>query len=162
MPVRESIAEPLDPRAAQRFPKLHLGLAYIKWFGSLIHAIQQAPEVIGSTALSAQAASIGSTSIATGDISAGLYRVSYTFRVTTPASVSSSLTFNLSWTDGGIAQSVSGAAATGNTTTTVQSGVVIVRCDSSSVVAYSTTYASTGGTAMEYQLDVSVERLVVD
>ena len=86
----------------------------------------------------------------------GLYRVSYRMRVTTPASVSSSLTMTVGWREGAVTQSQAAAAVTGNTTTTQQNGTLFVRADSGTVITASVAYASVG-TAMIYATDVIVE-----
>lgn len=87
----------------------------------------------------------------------GLYRVSYRQRVTTPGTVSSSLTATIGWREGGVTQSQSGAAMTGNTTTTQQNGTLFVRADSGTLITYGFAYASVGGTVMVYNADVAVE-----
>lgn len=124
---------------------------------SLVGRIQAAAAAIVAIALTGLTASIGTTAIVPV-ANAGLYRVNYRFRVTTPASVSSSLQFTVTTTDGGITCNQSSAAYTGNATNAPQSDAVIVRCDASTPLSYSTTYASVG-TAMVYRLDVTVEAL---
>ena len=49
---------------------------------------------------------------------------------------------------------------TGNTTATVGSLTILVRVDEATAITYGTTYASVGGTTMQYELDVSCEQLV--
>jgi hypothetical protein len=66
------------------------------------------------------------------------------------------------WTDGGVSQTQSGAAMTGNLTTTHQSGTYVVRIDESTPISFETTYASNGAQAMNYALDVVAERLAPD
>jgi hypothetical protein len=83
--------------------------------------------------------------------------------VTRAGSVSSSLQFTLSWTDGAVAQSASGAAETGNVTTTKQMGTMPIRVDASTPISYSTTYADGGGAvSMQYSLDVILEAVALD
>lgn len=103
-----------------------------------------------------QSASIVTATVAT-IIQSGLYRISYRQRVTTPATTNSSLTPTIGWREGGVTQSASGAAMTGNTTTTQQNGVFFVRCDSGTVITAAFLYASTGATAMVFNADVAVE-----
>ena len=94
---------------------------------------------------------------------AGLYRISCYAHVTQAATVSSSLTVTLWWTEGGASKSYSGAAITGSTTTTTQSLSVLVRMDASALqlcnpsYLYTTTYGSVGATVMKYSLDVTLE-----
>src|SRR5204863_5568747 len=107
--------------------------------------------------LTGQSASISTTAIPMGTIAAGLYRVQWEARITTPGTVSSSLTITISYTDDGVSCSQSGAAITGNTTSTVQSGVILVESDQTVPISYATTYASAGATAMVYKLNVTCE-----
>ena len=44
-------------------------------------------------------------------------------------------------------------------TATVGSGSVIVRIDQATAITFATTYASVGGTPMQYRLDMAVEQL---
>ena len=123
-----------------------------RWFSQMLTSLESCMSVAGSTTLTGQAASIGATAF--GDaLPAGLYRVEYHMRVTQAATVSSSLTFTVSWTDGGVAQSYSWAAMTGNTTATAQSAATLVHVDPGSSVSYATSYASAGATPMQYRLD---------
>ena len=74
------------------------------------------------------------------------------------------MTVTISWMDGNVAQTQSGAAMTGNTTTTQQNASFLIHVgpntlSSNDVVKYATTYASSGGTAMQYSLYVMVESL---
>ena len=109
--------------------------------------------------VSAQTASIGTTSIPTSSLSSGLYRVTYYCRITTAASVSSSLIVSFTWTDGGISCSLSSAALTGNTTSTVGTGTALINIDASSPISYATTYASVGVPAMSYSLSITLEEM---
>ncbi len=107
----------------------------------------------------AQGASIGATDVSDGTLAAGLYRLSYYMRVTRAASTSSSLQFEVTWTDGGVAQAETFTAITGNTTGTHQFGTMLIRSDKNSPVRYATTYASTGATTMLYALYVTLEHV---
>ena len=63
------------------------------------------------------------------------------------------------WTQG-VACTASSAAITGNTTATTGSFVVMARADEATALTYATTYASSGGTAMVYRIDVVVEQVL--
>jgi hypothetical protein len=65
----------------------------------------------------------------------------------------------LAWVDGGVTCTFSGAAITGNTTATTQSGTIMVNSDGASAVSYSTTWASVGAPSATYQLTVIAEGL---
>lgn len=134
-----------------------------KWWADwfllvLLGRVQAQPPIVVSPTLTAQNASIATTSLVAA-ATAGWYRISWYFRITTVGSVSSSLQVTITTTDGGVTITQSGAAATGNTTATVQSGSVLARVDPSTPISYSTTYASNAANEMEYSLFVSVEAL---
>lgn len=135
------------------------------WYFSLF-AMQQrlgfSPQVITQplTSLTGQSASIAPTSLTVGAVPAGAYRISWYARVTTAATTSSSLTVSFAWTDpDGTVLSGSGAAMTGNTTSTTQSGSVVIKVKGDTPISYSTTYASVGGTAMVFALSLMAEYL---
>jgi hypothetical protein len=132
---------------------------WVDWFRHLTGAIDDAPQHLNTVTLTTQAASIGATDMSDGAIAAGLYRVTYYARITQAATTSSSLTVTLGWTDGGAGPGFSGAAMTGNTTTTVQSETFMLRTDARAAINYSTTYASVGATPMQYRLDIVLMRV---
>jgi hypothetical protein len=122
-------------------------------------AIQAAPTRIAVVPVTNQSASIGLTDITGGSIVGGLYALSYYARITVPASVSSSLTIALDWRDGGVTLTFTGAAMTGNTTSTYQSGgLPLIKVDSLSPVRYSATRVSVG-TPMSFDLVVQLDRV---
>lgn len=93
--------------------------------------------------------------------SATLYRLSYYVRVVQPATVSSSVQVTLTWTDGGVTQTATGALLTGNTTTTLeQKTELLVHVDPDTPVEVSTTYASVGADPMVYDVEVAYEPVV--
>jgi hypothetical protein len=136
---------------------------WARWLTQELGArLEKAPLREAHVALSGQAASIGTTAFPLAAVAPGIYRVSYTLRVTLPGGTSGSVSVSVLWTSGGLAQQVSGSPATGNTTTTVQSGVVLVRSDNVTPISYATTYASAGSPAMEYSIDLVIEALALD
>ena len=129
------------------------------WLLSLADRLNNTPERIGTVEKTTQAASISATAVDLPSIAPGVYRLSAASRITRAATTSSSLTLTFGWTQA-VACTVSSAAITGNTTATTGSLVAIVRADEATNVTYATTYASSGGTSMQYRLDVCVEQLV--
>ena len=151
---------PLNVNEAMVDERRRPSKTFIEWITSaLVTPVETAAQRLAAVSVSGQSASIGTTAIPTAALTAGLYLVSYYARITQAGTVSSSLTVTLHWTESTLALTVTGAAMTGNTTTTVQSGTHLVRIDASSPVSYSTTYASVGATAMQYRLDVVLERV---
>jgi hypothetical protein len=155
-PIQDSVIE-LDQKRKEPF---YLAKSWILWLQqSLVTRVQASSQWLQTVTKTTQSASIGSTSIPIGDLTAGVYRVSYYARITQAATTSSSLTVTIGWTETAVVLSVSGAAMTGNTTTTVQSGTVFLRSDKNASLTYATTYASVGATPMQYRLDVTAERI---
>lgn len=135
-------------------------LAWIQYWQAQSDTFSQAPfKVTTPISLTDEAATIGATAIPTASLAPGLYRVSYAARISTAATTSSSLTVSLSWTASSVTQSISGAAMTGNTTATFQSGSVLIKVDANTPVTYATTYASVGATAMTYDLSIVLEEV---
>jgi hypothetical protein len=132
---------------------------WIDFFTDQEQLTGQAPSRVASANLTTQSASIGATDLTGGSISAGLYRITYYMEITQAAGVSSSITVSFDWSSGGVAKTFPGTAETGNTTTTYQSGIFMIRSDNLSPVRYSTTYVSVGAPVMEYSLDVLLEVL---
>ncbi len=79
-----------------------------------------------------------------------LYSFQYAVAITIADGVSSSLTPVLSWTDGGVVKTQTFTAVTGNTTTTIGSGVWMFRGDAGAPITYATTYASNTPGSMHY------------
>lgn len=109
--------------------------------------------------LTAQHAAISTTAIPLPVLSGGTYRLAYYLRITTADAVSSRVTVTLGWTDGTIVCAASGAAVTGNTTSTFQSGTVTVNADASTALTYSTAYTSNTPGQMQYKLTIAVEQI---
>lgn len=125
---------------------------------ALIPRVQQAAPSIVAVRLTNQAASIGATAVVAA-ATAGLYRVSWFVRVVQAATVNSAITVSVGFTDGSVSCSQSGAALAGNTTSTCQSGMVLLRAAGATPITFATTYASVGGVPMHYNLDVIVEQV---
>jgi hypothetical protein len=153
-PIRVPV---LSPHLPEKDPDRHLASRpWIQFFLALRDAIE--PEE--TVALAGQAADVAATTLVVAPPSPPqtLYRVAWYVRVTTAASVSSSVQVTVGWTDGGVVQSTSGAALTGNTTTTQESGSVLVSADAETDVTYAVAYTSVG-TDMAYALSVVVEAI---
>jgi hypothetical protein len=127
------------------------------WLLSLADRINATPEILASVQASTQAASISATSFSILSVSPGLYRLSMSARISRAATTSSSLIVTFGWTSGGVSCTTASPAMTGNTTATVSSLTVLARVDEATAITYATTYASAGGTTMQYDLDVSCE-----
>ena len=132
---------------------------WVRYLQSIVNIVNSSARKLTSVGKTAQTASLSVTALATGTLDPGVYRVSYAARVTTAATTSSSLTVTVAWTDGAVAQTQSGAALTGNTTATQQNETRLIHLDQGTSVTYATTYASSGGTAMQYSLYLIAEQI---
>ena len=149
-PMRTSVTE-----ASTRL----LSLPWVSWLTALVQKVDQDATLVSSVSLTAKTAAISATTFTRAIDASGVYRIGYFARITTAASTSSSLTVTMGGTNGGVVCAISGAALTGNTTSTVQSGTISLQVDASTNLTYTTTYASAGGTAMVYSLWMTVERV---
>lgn len=129
-----------------------------QWLLSLTGRLQTSSTIQSSVAIPSFGSAIGSTPIVTS-ISGGLYRVTYYAAIATAATISSSLTVTLGWTDHGVAKGFSFTAMTGNTLSTTDSGSRLIRADQGTSLMYSTGYASVGATPMAYDLVIELEAL---
>jgi hypothetical protein len=155
IPLQDAIAR--APRSENDQLAGFLTDPWVEFFNRWVGQTNASPFVQNSVAVTAQSASIGATDFSGGALGAGYYRLTYYARITQAAGTSSSLTVTFSWTESAVALAVSGAAMTGNTTTTVQSGSVMVLIDDAAPISYSTTYASVGVPVMQYRLSVVIE-----
>lgn len=131
---------------------------WVRWFQTVIAAVNASGQQISAPSLTAQSSAITVTAFPIRPVAAGRYRVTLYARITTPASVSSSLDVTIGWTDGGVACSQDFGAITGNTTVTTASETFTFRADQGSQVTYATAYVSSG-TPMAYALDLVLEAL---
>jgi hypothetical protein len=117
--------------------------------------------LVAPISLTDQSASIASSAICPNQVASGLYRITYYVRVTTVGSVSSSIQVNFAWTDHGVAQTFSGTAVAGNTTTSWGSEDKTVYIDAQTAITYSTTYASNLAAEAKYQVYVMIEQVAI-
>lgn len=163
LPTSNSLIEAPAPLPGER-PKSLVGLLtnpWILWFQEVVTWLQRMSQRYATVDLGTPpiSASIASTPIPTGNLSAAKYRLSYYARITRAATTSSSLIVTVNWLDGGVSCSFSGTAITGNTTATTQSNTVTFKADAASAINYSTTYASVGGTTMQHGLLLVLESM---
>lgn len=112
-----------------------------------------------SVALTNQSTSLGTTNIPLPALTQGDYVLSYYARVTVADGVSSSLTVRFGWTQGAVSLTLAGAAMTGDTVTTVQSGTVPIYVDAGTPISYNTIYASNTPAKMRFTLRIKVQSL---
>lgn len=125
------------------------------------------PAEYASSDLTAQSAAITATTLYAA-ASTGAYRISWSAAITTAATVSSVLGgtngFQVTYTsptDSVSKTTVSGASVTSaaNTTGTATSGTLIVYAKTGTNISYTFDYTSSGVTAMQYELHITVEQL---
>lgn len=149
---------PLQTQLVESARALFITRVWNNWFQSVVERVAAAAFVSARVALTGQAASIPATNLIAAP-NGGLYRLTYRFRVTQAASVSSSLQFTVTATDGGVACALSSAAYTGNVVNAPQSGTILIRTDTGAPMTYAVTYASVGATPMQYAVDIVAEAL---
>ncbi len=155
------VSEALNQQDGKDWKPIWLAKRWAGWLqeqNGLIPRVQAAPQWLKTVTLSGQHAAIGATAIPMAVLAAGRYQVSWYVRVTTPASVTSSVAVTIGWTEGAVALTLSGAAVTGNLTTSVQSGVVFLLVDRATSITYSTGYASNAA-GMNYELTIDVVQM---
>lgn len=123
--------------------------------------------IYGNVALTAQAASIGATNLY-ASAPAGMYRVCWNQRITQAATTSSSLITTIGWNNGSAKTSTLASLNGGALQTTADASnalnstlanCIIIESAASQNITYATTYASSGGTPMQYALKITAERL---
>jgi hypothetical protein len=149
--VQQGKADPLEDKLTEVFAN------YFVTLGDTVNA--SAVRIVDPVQLSTQGASVAATDFSGGGVSQGLYRIGFYQRITRAATVSSSLTLAFDWVDGGLTQTETVTAMTGNTTTTQDNGFYLIHADAASPVRYTTTYASVGATSMQYALFLTLERV---
>jgi hypothetical protein len=137
--------------------------------GSNYTAIVWDPGVVAKVDLTAQGAAIGATTLyAVPAGKKGTYNISWSAKVTQAATTSSTLGgtngFQVTFTDADDSVVVTplaqpNAVATGNTTGTQLSGVVVVNAAASSNIQYRFDYTSLGATPMNFSLHIKAEYL---
>lgn len=123
--------------------------------------VQRVPYLAGDPISRAgQGASILATPLVLDTVPAGLYEVRWYARVTTPDGVSSSLQVTIGWTESGQALTVSGAAITGDSVTSIQSAIApLLQVDQGGSITYATTYASNTPGQMKYRVTLTLSRV---
>lgn len=162
LPVHDPIANPRKKGITPQERDENEGRvtdAWIKWFQSGEDRLATAASIKATVELENRSASIGTTSITSNALSAGIYRLAYYARITTAASVSSSLDFTFSWVDDGVTVTTTTTSLTGNTTGTFGSGSLLIMVDNTTQVTYAATRASVGATAMIFKATFTLEAM---
>lgn len=133
--------------------------AWGQWIIALQRAVDSTPQRFGMLVEPGTlAAALPAQTLATVPAT-GLYRVNYYALITQAASVSSSLTFTIRWTDGGVAYLFTNAALVNGLAGATQTVLRPLHVDQGAAVTIEAAYASVGGTPMQYQLHAWVEAI---
>lgn len=161
IPASAIVATDLDPVTGRPALTGQVETDWYQWFLALFDRTNKSAERLLRRRLvdPPLEASIAPTALPLGLLTAGLYRVTWRFRVTRPATTSSELSFTLGWTEGAVVMTRTSPAKTGNTVSTEDNDVWTIRIDQAAPVTYATTYASVGGVPMQYELEMLVESL---
>jgi len=129
------------------------------WLLSLVDRVNASPLLLAKATVTEKSSAIVATNFQILSVQPGVYRLSMSARITRAASTSSSLIVTFGWTQA-VSCSASSVAMTGNTTATVGSLTVLAKVDIGTPITYATSVASSGGTTMQYCLDVICEQIV--
>jgi hypothetical protein len=149
---------PLNAREPMVDASFRPSKTFIEWATSLLAGLGTAPSLVHHVAVTGKTAAIGTTSIPTGTLSAGVYRLSWQLRITSAAGVSSAIQITLGWTSHSVAHTYVGTTVNGNTTATHESAPpLLIAVDAGSPVTYAISYASNPASAAVYAADVILE-----
>ncbi len=144
----------------QPLPSWGLSKEFGNWLQtSVVASVAATAQFFTPVNLINQSATIATTPIPLPALAAGAYRIQYYVRKTTADGVSSSLTVTFSWTEGGQALSLSGAALTTDAVTAVQTGISPILIDASTPISYAVAYASNTPGQMKFRLYLLLETL---
>ena len=156
VPVLEHASD--DPNQKQPFRAVfHQNI--VRWLNLLRTGLGNAAQRIGLVNITTQSAAIAATDIPTPTLEEGLYRTSFSLRITRAASVSSSAGVTIGWTFNSTSCSQVFTAVTGNTLDTQSNGTVTMAVDAGTAITYAVSYSSVGGTSMQYSFDTFVESI---
>jgi len=151
------------PPVPMRSPVVDRGFLhreFVRFLSTLVEWLSRTTQELGAASEVDQAAAIATTDIVLARATQnGLYRVSYSLRISQAATTSSSAALTLGWTTNSVSCSQAFSAITGNTTATQTSDAITVLVDANSAITYSVSYTSVGATPMQFGVDVRVEEL---
>ena len=120
------------------------------------------PNIIaGQVNLITQSASIGTTTLYAVPNN-GMFRLSYYMKVTQAATTSSSVQLTLTYTDrddSTVLSFLTASPLNATDETGVISDSIVIDAKAATNIQYATTYASTGGTSMQYKLRIRLEAI---
>lgn len=157
VPVSPEIVDRNSPGRRIRSP--YFSQEHIDWWLEQQRRTEDSPEQMARVSLSSQSADIAATPVPMPDLTAGLYRVSVYVRVTRAASTSSEIQIDIGFTDGAIALTSVGTNLTGNTTSTFETRTLMLAVDANASITYEAIYTSVGATAMQFKVEIVVEKL---
>lgn len=149
----------VDRHTGQKARSPFFSQEHVDWFLEQQTRTEDTPEQLGRVSLTAQGATIAATPVPLPTITAGRYRVSYFTRVTRAATTSSELIITIGWTTGVTAITRAGATLTGNTLATFDQSTLFLKVAANAALTYAAAYTSVGGTSMQFELEVIVEKL---
>ena len=147
-PTGDPIAQTRRPQFKdQRDPKEGLITeAWENYFGHQTALSEKFSARVANVSLTNQSTSIGATDMTDGTLSAGLYRLTYYFRITTVDSIGSDVQLVIDWQDGSQTLVFTGATVITNTLSSYQTGSLpLIRVDALAPVRYSTNVVMASG-----------------
>lgn len=156
--AREPIVE---LRATPEQPAGTPSKSFLTFMRGMGQDIDAAPLILEPVVAEAQTAAITTTAFPSdGDLSAGIYRVSWAAKVVTAAGVSSDFQVTISWTWKTVSQQWVGTLRNGNLTTTYDlASVPLLYVDAATPISYAVSYNSNPANAMAFDFFACLERL---
>jgi len=115
--------------------------------------------VSGVYKVTAKGAAITSSDVFTA-VAQGLYEVTYYHVISRAATSSSDTQLTFTWSDvSGVTQTVNATDLSNNTLGAYTQGKIVFQLESGSKLTLATTFTSSGATAMQYSLFVTVQKL---
>lgn len=160
-PLGAAMVAPTDRKLAKKFPKLLVTGDWADWLLAEQESLNLAPERKDHVRLEGQTAAVATTPF-TLDLDPGVWRILYQVRVTRVAGTSSSFQVTVTWTQGGVVQTFTGALQNGNLLTTREGTDFVIRTDTDTPVSYAVAYASVGAPTMQFEADFIAELIVLE
>lgn len=154
-------SEPLVYLKPQDGQPGHPTAPFLIFMRGLGQDVASSPQGFETVAIEGRTSAIPTSAFPTdGDLSAGIYRVSWAAKVVTVAGVSSSFQVTISWVWKGVTQQWVGALMNGNLTTTYEAdSVPLLYVDAATPVTYAVAYASNPAAAMAFDAFFKLERM---
>lgn len=133
-----------------------LGEVWTDYLSGQAELLEKMPVRLFNVTIVTSGASKGATDMTDGNLTTGLYRLTYSLRVTVNE-IGSTVQTNLDWQDKGVTRTKASALVVGDAVTNYDSDTVLIYADALAPVRYDVVVASLG--TLRYDLDVILEEV---